>query len=209
LMIQYRPAISLRIIIDGTEEVIFTNEVTLGAALEEAAIRLAPEDWISESLTTAVDALEKVSIRRAKLVEVQVDDVRVSGFSSAETVGDALRDIGQPLQNLDYSIPPTDAPVPEDGQIEIIRVNEDLMLMTDETSYENDWVEDPNAILDTISVIEPGQKGIYVTRERTRYEDGEEVWRSPTESWQASQAQDGVLGYGTRLEVRAEVKWEY
>jgi len=205
LMIQYCPAISLRIIIDGTEEVIYTNEVTLGAALEEAAIRLAPEDWISESLTTAVDALEKVSIRRAKLVEVQVDDVRVSGFSSAETVGDALRDIGQPLQNLDYSIPPTDAPVPEDGQIEIIRVNEDLMLMTDETSYENDWVEDPNAILDTISVVEPGQKGIYATRERIRYEDGEEIWRSPTESWQASQANDGVLGYGTRLEVRTEV----
>jgi len=205
LMIQYRPAISLRIIIDGAEEVIYTNEVTLGAALEEAAIRLAPEDWISESLTTAVDALEKVSIRRAKLVEVQVDDVRVSGFSSAETVGDALRDIGQPLQNLDYSIPPTDAPVPEDGQIEIIRVNEDLMLMTDETSYENDWVEDPNAILDTISVVEPGQKGIYATRERIRYEDGEEIWRSPTESWQASQANDGVLGYGTRLEVRTEV----
>jgi uncharacterized protein YabE (DUF348 family) len=205
LMMQYRPAESLRIIIDGEEQVIFTNEVTLGAALEEAAIGLVPEDWISEPLTTPVDALEDVSILRAKLVEVKVDDVRVSGLTSAETVGDALKDIGQPLQNLDYSIPPTDAPVPEDGQIEIVRVNENLMLMTDETSFENEWVEDPNALLDTISVVEPGQKGIYVTRERIRYEDGEEIWRSPTESWQASQAQDGVLGYGTRVEVRTEV----
>jgi len=205
LMVQYLPAQSLRVIIDGQEQVIFTNEVTLGAALEEAAIGLAPEDWISEPLTTPVDALENVSIRRAKLLEVQVDDVRVTGLTSAETVGDALKDLGQPLQNLDYSIPAADAPVPEDGQIEIVRVTEDLMLMTDETSYENEWVEDPNAILDTISVIEPGQKGIYVTRERIRYEDGEEVWRSPTESWQASQAQDGVLGYGTRVEVRTEV----
>ncbi|MDT8382293.1 MAG: ubiquitin-like domain-containing protein [Brevefilum sp.] len=205
LMIQYRPAESLRIIIDGKEQVIYTNEVTLGAALEEAAIGLAPEDWISEPLATPVDALEDISIRRAKLVEVQVDDVRVSGLTSAETVGDALKDIGQPLQNLDYSIPPTDSTVPEDGKIEIVRVNEDLMLMTDETTYENEWVEDPNALLDTISVVEPGQKGIYVTRQRSRYEDGEEVSRSPTESWQASQAQDGMLGYGTRVEVRTEV----
>jgi uncharacterized protein YabE (DUF348 family) len=205
LMIQYRPAKSLRIIIDGEEQVIYTNAVTLGAALEEAAIGLAPEDWISKPLTTPVDTLKDVSIRRAKLVEVQVDNVRVSGLTSAETVGDALKDIGQPLQYLDYSIPAADAPVPEDGQIEIVRVNENLMLMTDETSYENEWVEDPNALLDTISVVEPGQKGIYVTRERIRYEDGEEIWRSPTESWQASQANDGVLGYGTRVEVRTEV----
>jgi uncharacterized protein YabE (DUF348 family) len=205
LMVQYLPAQSLRVIIDGQEQVIYTNAVTLGAALEEAAIGLAPEDWISKPLTTPVDTLKDVSIRRAKLVEVQVDNVRVSGLTSAETVGDALKDIGQPLQYLDYSIPAADAPVPEDGQIEIVRVNENLMLMTDETSYENEWVEDPNALLDTISVVEPGQKGIYVTRERIRYEDGEEIWRSPTESWQASQANDGVLGYGTRVEVRTEV----
>jgi len=205
VLMQYRPAAAFTLMMDGDEQVIHTKESTLGAALEEASIDLAPEDWVSEPLTTPVNDLEVVTIRRAKTIKVQVDNTSVDGLTSAVTVGDALKDIGQPLQNLDYSIPSADASVPEDGQIEIVRVNEDLMLLTDETSYENEWVEDPNAMLDTISVVEPGQMGIYATRERIRFEDGEEVWRSPTESWQASQANDGVLGYGTRVEVRAEV----
>ncbi|MDY6846183.1 MAG: ubiquitin-like domain-containing protein [Chloroflexota bacterium] len=205
ILMQYRPAEALTVIMDGEEHLIYTNEITLGAALEEEAISLAPEDWISEPLTTPVNDIGEVTIRRAKPIKVQVDNTSVDGLTSAETVGDVLKDIGQPLQNLDYSIPPADAPVPEDRQIGIVRVNEDLMLTMDETPFENERVEDPNAMLDTISVVEPGQMGIYATRERIRYEDGEEVWRSPTESWQASQAKDGVLGYGTRVEVRTEV----
>jgi len=205
IFMQYRPAVALTIMIDSNAQVIHTKEAALGAALEEASIDLSPEDWISEPLSSSVRDLDEVKIRRAKGINVAVNGTTITGFTAANTVGDALEEIGQPLQNLDYSIPPANAPLPEDGQIEIVRVNEALMLMTDETSYENEWVEDPDALLDTTSVVEPGQMGIYATRERIRYEDGEEVWRSPAESWQASQAQDGVLGYGTRVEVRTEV----
>jgi len=204
-LLQYEPADKFSLEIDDSQEIVYTNKSTLGAALEEAFISVSAEDWISQPLSTPIEKVEDVVIRRAKPITVTVEGKVITGLTSAATVGDALEDIGQPLQNMDYSIPSPDAPLPENGQIEIVRVNEELMLMTDEVPYENEWVEDPNALLDTISVVEPGQLGIYATRERIRYEDGEEVWRSPQETWQASQAQDGVLGYGTNVEVRTAV----
>lgn len=205
LLIQYEPAVRFNLLIDGDGQVVHTNETTLGAALESASIYLSPADSISQALSTPIEDIVEVTIRRAKPISVTVQGEVITGLTSARTVGDALKDIGQPLQNLDYSIPAADEPLPEDGKIEVVRVSEELMIMTDEVPYENEWVEDPNALLDSISVVQPGQLGIYATRERIRYEGGEEVWRSPQETWQASQAQDGVLGYGTKVEVRTAV----
>lgn len=205
LMIQYEPAVSFKLIVDGNEQVVHTNEATLGAALEAASIYLSSADSISHSLSTSIEDLEEVTIFRARSVSVTIQGEVITGLTSARTVGDALEDIGQPLQNLDYSIPSADELLPEDGKIEVVRTSEELMIMTDEVPYENDWVEDPNAVLDSISVVQPGQLGIYAARERIRYEGGKEVWRSPQETWQASQSQDGVLGYGTKVEVRTAV----
>jgi 3D (Asp-Asp-Asp) domain-containing protein len=54
-------------------------------------------------------------------------------------------------------------------------------------------------------VVEPGQLGIYASRERVRYADGAEIWRDSDGTWQASEAKDGVLGYGTEIVVQSEV----
>lgn len=204
-LLQYAPAEDVSLIIDGKERVIFTSAVTLGAALEEASVQLSPEDWVSHPLSKPVDEIDEVTIRIAKTINVTVDGKIVTGFSSAMTVGEALEDIGLPLQNLDYSIPSATESLPQNGQIQVVRVNEGLMLVTDEVPFENEWIEDPDTLLDTISVIQSGQRGIFATRERIRYENGEEIWRSPEDSWQASQARDGVLGYGTQVELRKEV----
>jgi 3D (Asp-Asp-Asp) domain-containing protein len=109
------------------------------------------------------------------------------------------------LQNLDYSLPPEDATLPENRIIEVVRVREEVMVLTDEVAYENEYVEDPNTLLDQIAVIEPGQVGIFATRERVRYEDGEAVKSLAQDAWQASETRDGVLGYGTKAEIRTAV----
>lgn len=205
VLLQYVPAIPITLQIGEEEQVIFTSEPTLGAALEAASIQLAPEDWISEDLMTPITDSMEVVIRRAQPVTVTIGESSLSGLSAASTVGEALLDLNLPLQNLDYSIPAEDAPLPATREIEVVRVDEDVVLTTDEVAYENEYVEDPDTLLDTTSVIEPGQLGIYATRERVRYANGEEVWRDVDERWQASEPRDGVLGYGTKVQVRTEV----
>jgi resuscitation-promoting factor RpfB len=205
LVLQYEPAVELTLLVEGEETTHFTHQPTVGAALEQAGVHLGSQDWISEPLMEAVTPGMTVSVRRAAPITVNLDGLKISGMSAGTTVGEALQDAGVPLQNLDASLPPEDAPIPENREISVLRVWEDVMITTDEVAYENDYVEDPNTVLDQISVIEPGQVGIFAARERVRYEGGEEVARLAQDSWQASEAQDGVLGYGTKVEIRTEV----
>lgn len=205
LVLQYEPAVVLNVVVDDVETTLFTHQPTLGAALEQGEIFLGPQDWISEPLSTAVRPDMTVSIRRAQPVTVNVDGLTISGVSAGTTVGEALQDVGVSLQNLDTSLPSENAPIPENRELSVVRVWEDVRITTDEVAYENEYVEDPNTELDQISVIEPGQVGIYASRERVRYEGGEEVARLAQDSWQASEAKDGVLGYGTKVVIRTAV----
>ena len=204
-LLQFQPAVAIELIIDGAAEVLYTNQPTLGAALEAAAISLSTQDYLSEDSMTPVQDGMQVTLRRAKPVTVRSGDVIMTGQTAAKTVGEALQDLGFGLQNLDYSVPEEDAPLTADAEIEVIRVSEALSITTDEVPFENSYVEDPEALLDTYSVVEPGQLGVFATRERVTYVNGEEVRRISDDIWQASEPRDGVMGYGTRVEIRTEV----
>ncbi len=206
ILLQYQPAMPIRLVIDGGDpQTIYTGESTLGAALEEAGVQVSSEDWISESLSAVIKAPMDVTIRQARTITVTVGEDSFSGLTAADTVGEALMDLGFPLQNLNYSRPAEDEAVPDDWEITVVQVDEDIQIMTDEISFTYEYMEDPNAVLDEISIIEQGQTGIYATRERIRYADGEEIRRDTENTWQASEARDGVLGYGTNIIVRTEV----
>jgi len=204
-MVQYEPAIPVTLITEEGEHTIYSNQPTLGAALEGASIELGPRDWISEDLMTALTIPMAVTIRRAQPVTVTLGEMSVSGLTSATVVGDALSDIGIPLQNLDYSIPPDDTGIPENGQIKVVRVQEELIITTEEVPHQSEYQEDPNTPLDQTSIIQPGQDGIYAIRERIHYENGEEVWRNTEDTWQASEPKTAVVGYGTQIVVQTEV----
>jgi len=203
--LQYKQAVKIDIEIDSVVQTIFTNQLTLGDALEDASIQVGLHDWISPHLMTPIEGSMTVTIRRAQPVTVTIGEASYMGETAETSVGRALMDVGLPLQNLDFSIPEEGAPLPEDRMIEIVRVFEDVIIATDEISYESEYVEDPETVLDQYSVVQPGQVGIYATRERVQYVNGEETSRTIEGTWQASDPQDEMLGYGTRIEIRTEV----
>ena len=205
VLLQYQPASSMRVVIDNHERSIFTDQVILGAALEAEAITLGEHDWISMDLSSPVRDSMLVSIRRARPVSVTAPEGLFTGSSAGLTVGEALFDLGLSLQNLDYSLPPDAEPIPTDGEIRLIRVNETLTIATEEIPHDSQYQEDPQTPLDQVSVIEAGQNAIYVTRERVRFENDQEVWHNAVESWQASEVKTATLGYGSKIVVQTEV----
>ncbi|MEA3326516.1 MAG: ubiquitin-like domain-containing protein, partial [Chloroflexota bacterium] len=205
IVLQYQPAVQIDIEIDAVAQTIYTNQSTLGAALEAASIPIGPQDWVSMDLTTPVDRPISVTIHRAQPLTVIIGSTSFKGQTAATSVGRALMDIGLPLQNMDFSVPDEEAPIPEDRVLEIVRVSEDVIIATDEIAYESEYVEDPETVLDQYSVVQTGRVGIYATRERVQYANGEETRRIAEGTWQASDAQTEVLGYGTRVEIRTEV----
>ncbi|HPK26806.1 MAG TPA: ubiquitin-like domain-containing protein, partial [Anaerolineaceae bacterium] len=204
ILLQFQPAHRINLKVDGQEIVLFTQQRTLGAALWEAGISLRTEDRLSLPLETVLSSTTELSLKKADPVIVAYAGKQISGLSAAETVGEALAEIGIPLKNLDYAVPAENEPLPADGTIRIVQVREEIRLEKEETAYQNTYVEDPNAELDTVSVVVPGQVGLVVTRTRVRLEDGKEVASFTEGPWKASDPQDGVLGRGTKVVVRTE-----
>lgn len=205
LLLQVQPAVPVNLVIDGHGLTFFTDQPALGAALEAESIPIAPQDWVSADLMTPLDDDLTVSIRRARPVTIHIGETDLTGITAGLTVSDALADAGVSLQNLDQTLPPESDPIPEDGYIEVVHISEEVIILKDEVAYQNEYVEDPSTELDQISVVQPGQVGIYATRERVQSVNGEVIWRDGPESWQASEAADGLLGYGSRVEVRTAV----
>lgn len=205
VVIHYKQAVKIDVEIDSVTQTIFTNQPILGTALEDAGIQVGEHDWVSVTLDTPIEGTMSLTIHRAQPVTVKVGEAILTGESAAKSVGRALVDIGLPLQNIDFSIPGEEEPIPEDREIEIIKVSENVVIVTDETAYESEYVEDPETELDQYSVIQPGQVGIFASRERIKYENGEETSRNSLGNWQASVPQNEVLGYGTKAVIRTEV----
>ena len=205
LIIQFQPAQPVDLDIDGVEHRIYTDQSTLGTALERASIEVGSQDWISESLVAPIQENMAVTIHRTQPITIKIGDSTITGHTAKQVVGEALLDVGLPLQNLDVSVPAADQPLPKNGVIELFRVREEVLLETDEVPFANTYAEDPETPLDEHSVIEPGQPGIFVNRDRIQYANGQEVRRWVDGTWQASEPRDGVLGYGTKVVIRTEV----
>jgi hypothetical protein len=75
-LLQVQPAVPVNLVMDGRQVTVYSDQPTLGAALEAASIRVAPQDWISEDLLTPLDDDLSVTIRRARPVRVMVGEKR-------------------------------------------------------------------------------------------------------------------------------------
>jgi hypothetical protein len=125
--------------------------------------------------------------------------------SAAVSVGEALAEAGVALQGLDRSQPAEEEPVPADGEIRIVRVNESLELTQKSLPHETEWQPDDSAELDTISVVQLGQDGVQASRVRVRTEDGQETGRTTDAERVLVQPLTQINGYGSKIVVRTAV----
>jgi len=203
--LQFIPAKQIIVEIDGETRTLFTQKATLAEALAEAGIQLQPEDRLSSPPDTLLQDQNTFTLAKAKSLTVTLGNQTLSGMSAAPTVGEALAELGLALQNLDRSIPPDDQPLPENGQISLIQGAESITLVKDETAFNYTYQLDPEAELDTTSVITPGQVGLVVSRQRNRVENGMIVLTREEGPWKASDPADAVLGRGTKVVIKTEV----
>jgi resuscitation-promoting factor RpfB len=83
----------------------------------------------------------------------------------------------------------------------VVRVKEEVVLQKTELAYTTETTADPDTELDQTSVIQAGQPGLKVTRERVRYEDGTEVARVRDAEWTAREPVNRKIGYGTKVVI--------
>jgi uncharacterized protein YabE (DUF348 family) len=200
--LEYHPAQVVEILSDGQTLQFSSAASTLGGAMLENNFHLRRSDRMTGIFSQLLDQPASLVVKTARPVSLTVDGNTRRGLSAGATVGQVLADLGVSLQALDISNPPEEHPLPEDGNIRVVRVREEIVLQETRLPYESSLQPDPELELDQRNVMTPGVQGLKVTRQRVRYEDGQEISRSNEAEWVARQPQNEVLGYGTQVVVR-------
>jgi uncharacterized protein YabE (DUF348 family) len=200
--LQILRAFPLTLTENGQSRIIHTTSQTIGQALNEIGIELSVSDRLDPPVETPLTGPLEVIYKPATSLSISVDGLVLQANSSAITVGQALSEVGLPLQGLDYSLPAESAPLPADGRIRIIRVNESVLLVQKSLPYETEFQASADLELDRQDVLQAGEYGLSVSRLRIRYEDGKEVSRQTETESTARPPKKRLVGYGTKIVVR-------
>ena len=196
--LQTRRAVKMTLITDEGEDEIITAALTVGDALAELGIHPYTADFLDPSVGTPATDQLRIIYHPARELAIHVDGQILHIRSSAGTVGEALLEGGIPLVGLDASQPSTREPLPADGQIQIIRVVEEIELTQKSIPFEVEYVASNDVEIDQEEIITPGVTGLIVSRARVRYEDGVEVSRNVEGEETVRQPSTQVVAYGTK-----------
>jgi uncharacterized protein YabE (DUF348 family) len=188
--------------IDGEEILIWSAAPTLAEALAEAGVVLRTGDVLVPGAETPLRGLEQASLHRSNPITIFADDEVIHSRSVANSVSAALTQAGISLIGLDYSIPEMAANIPEDGEIEVVRVREEVLIEQTPLPFETLYQPNPELEIDQQSIMVPGSYGVQASRIRVTLENGEEVSRVGEGEWIAREPQERTIGYGTNIVVR-------
>ena len=197
--LQVRPSISFSFTDNSQKATLTSTASTLGQALWQAGIVLSTADEIEPAFSTRLVEGFQAVLQRARPIYITFQGQNISALVVAGTVGQALSKAGLSMQALDYSIPPEEAPLPNDGMIHIVSVREESIIEQSPIPFENEYQAVPDLEIDNQKVLQSGEVGANATRIRIRYEDGQEVSRQVEDEWTARQPQNRIIGFGTNL----------
>lgn len=184
-------------------ETFTTRAETIAEALRDADIPLYEEDDITPSPQTPLTGEPlQIEVTRAEPLQITLPEETINIRTTAETVGPAIYDAGLTLQGLDYTKPDETDPIPEDRNIEIVRVEEKVILEQKPIDFSTKFQPVSDLELDQRTIVEGGKYGLKASRVRVIFENGEEVSRTKEKEWTAKEPQPRVIGYGTKVVVK-------
>jgi uncharacterized protein YabE (DUF348 family) len=194
--------ISITIIDNGTQIPRQTTARTVGDAIAEANITLQLADSVQPQAQATLSDTTMIEIVRGVPIEIEVDGTTLEARVSADTVGEALAEVGVVLGGLDYVLPTEETAITSDMTLQVIRITEDIVSAREPIPYETTYQSDETLELDQRAVVQAGQTGVRRVDERVRYANGEEIGREPAGSVVEEAPINEIVAYGTRIVLR-------
>jgi len=186
---------------NGSQQFI-SDADTLAEALEKESIEVFEADQLSKPLNTTLNGAPiKVTLIRAEPLMVHLADKTITIRTTEETVGAALAQGGIALQGLDYSIPSELEAIPENDQVQIIRVREEILLKQEQIQFSSEYQPADDLALDQLQIQTGGEYGIQAQRLRIVYENDREVSRELEKEWIIKEPGPRIIGYGTQINI--------
>ena len=197
--IRIRRALRLTVVDNGDTSTLTSNAATVGDALFAAGIKLYLTDEVSPPLDSPVADSLTIRIKRAIPVELLLDGVVIEVRTNAQRVADVLVELNAPLFALDYVEPPGETAVSEGMRIEIVRVTEEVVTVSEVIPQSNRVQPDAELNLDQRVLAQEGRDGSREIRSRVRYENGLEVSREHIETVEVEAPVNRIVAYGTKV----------
>ena len=197
--LQVQRAQDVEIQVADQVESISTTSTTLGDALWENGLSLATADRLSTSVNAHLNKPLSTILKPSQDVTIEYAEGTIKSRTAAETVGEALAEMGIPLQGLDYSHPGANSQIPQNGIIQVIRVKEDLILENEPIPYASETQPVADLEIDNRKIVQSGIYGLNTKRIRVRYEDNLEISRQVEAEYISQEPQSEIIGYGTQI----------
>jgi uncharacterized protein YabE (DUF348 family) len=201
--IQIVPASKLILSQNGKQKVVFSSAPTLGQALWENGIRLTTTDRVSPSVDTYLAGDLQVTIEAARTVTVQDGDKQIQIHTAAGSVGEALAENGFPLTALDETDPAPDKPLPVGKPIQILRNSEEMVLTGKDIEFKNENVVKEDMDQGGSEIVQTGENGFEVSRERVLITNGKETSRIKEGSSVIKDPVKQITNVGSKAVVRS------
>ena len=187
---------------DGKRRTFTSTALTVGEALSEAGIDLLPTDRLDPAAETPLITDTTITLLSARELTIQVGDEIIKVRASVDSVGAALAQAGLSLQGLDTSQPAAEDPLPADGIIRVVRVNEVIELETESIPFDTIFEAQADLNIDTQQITQFGQNGLSASRTRIRFEDGQEKARIVESKQVLVEPVTQIETYGTRFTIQ-------
>ena len=194
--------VAFEIIDSSTSTLIRSAAATVGDVLWDAGIILYEGDHVELVPGATVAEGARIEIARSQPLVIETDNEVVYTRATGITIGEALAQAGVVLTGMDYAIPEVGAPIPSDGRIRVVRVQEIILSEMEPIPFSTVYQPADYLELDTLEVISSGSYGVVEKRIRLRIEDGVEVERSVDEAVTVVEPKPRVVGYGTKIVIR-------
>jgi uncharacterized protein YabE (DUF348 family) len=166
--------------VDGAQRSVWTTALTVGEAIDGLGLR-DDEVRLSASRSASLGR-DTLRVSTLKTIHLVVDGQVIDGVSSADTVRDALRDIGLVLQDGDQVSVSLDATAVDGLMVLVTRASTGGETVTEAMPFETQEVEDPTMVTGKTVVATKGKAGVRTTTYELQVVGGVVVDRTPIAS---------------------------
>lgn len=187
---------------DGHTFELVTRSWTVAGALEEAGVKVEPEDLVTPDPASPITPGQVISVTRPVPVNVEADGRKTTVKVSVPTVAQVLAAAGLTLGPLDRV--ETNLGVGDNLYLKVFRVTQEIEVRSEPIPFKIERHADFRLERGVEKVVREGKPGLRYLKYRVTKEDGKEKKRELLDAWVEVQPQSKIIAYGTRtLEVAA------
>jgi len=165
-------------IVDGDSFYDFVSpRTTVADLLEETGVEVSKYDVVSPDLSSYISSSQTVVIQRVKKVSVKIAGETKDYFTTANTVGDFLKEKGIDLNYHDIINLPVDTELEIENNLEIVRVVRRIVKEETQIPFETKTVPDTSMSISDSKILTQGVNGIDCETYEVLMHDGVEISR--------------------------------